>query len=117
MIHCIPTTRISPIKGIRNGAELVAKDDRLTYSTIASQFNNNGYPARRCFTSSETHFLMAEAALRGWAGTGTAQEHYETGVRESFNEWGAGSPDAYLQQDETFLPLDYDDPKAGRRSQ
>ena len=101
-----------PYKGVRNGAFLVAKDDRLTYSTISSDFNNNGYPFRRCFTSSETHFLMAEAALRGWAGTGSAQEHYETGVRESFQEWGAGSADNYLQQDATFLPLDYDDPKA-----
>ncbi|NRB52833.1 MAG: SusD/RagB family nutrient-binding outer membrane lipoprotein [Saprospiraceae bacterium] len=101
-----------PYKGIRNGAELVAKDDRLTYSTINSQFNNNGYPFRRCFTSSETHFLLAEASLRGWAGAGSAQEHYEAGVRESFDEWGAGSADAYLMQDDTKLPWNYDDPKA-----
>ena len=99
-----------PYKGIRNGAELVAKDDRLTFSTIATAFAT--WPARRCFTSSETHFLMAEAALRGWAGTGSAQEHYETGVRESFAEWGAGGVDAYLQQDETLLPWDYNDTKA-----
>lgn len=98
-----------PYKGIRNGAELVAKDDRLAYSTIASAFQT--WPARRCFTSSETHFLLAEAALRGWAGAGTAMEQYETGVRESFAEWGAGGVDAYLQ-DDTSLPLDYDDPKA-----
>lgn len=101
-----------PYKGIRNGALLVAKDDRLSFSTIATIFNNNGYPKRRCFTSSETHFLLAEAALRGWAGAGSAQEHYETGVRESFAEWGAGGVDGYLQQDATFLPLDYNDPKA-----
>lgn len=99
-----------PYKGIRNGAELVAKDDRLAYSTIASAFQT--WPARRCFTSSETHFLLAEAALRGWAGTGTAQAHYETGVKESFDEWGTGGADAYLQKDETYLPFDYDDPKA-----
>jgi len=98
-----------PYKGIRNGAELVAKDDRLAYSTIASAFQS--WPARRVFTSSETHFLMAEAALRGWAGSGTAQEQYEMGVRESFAEWGAGGVDAYLA-DATSLPLDYDDPKA-----
>jgi hypothetical protein len=99
-----------PYKGIRNGAELVAKDDRLAYSTIASAFQT--WPARRCFTSSETHFLLAEAALRGWATPMSAKEHYEMGVRESFAEWGAGGVDAYLQNDETMLPLDYDDPKA-----
>jgi hypothetical protein len=101
-----------PYKGIRNGALLVAKDDRLTYSTIAKIFDNNGYPRRRCFTSSETHFLLAEAALRGWAGAGSAQDHYETGVRESFAEWGAGGVDAYLQQDDSLTPWDYNDPKA-----
>ena len=99
-----------PYKGIRNGALLVAKDDRLTYSTISSDFIT--WPARRCFSSTETHFLMAEAALRGWAGTGSAQEHYETGVRESFGEWGAGGVDAYLEQDNSLLPWDYNDPKA-----
>lgn len=101
-----------PYKGIRNGAELVAKDDRLTFSTIASSFNGTGYPKRRCFTSSETHFLLAEAALRGWAGAGDAQTNYETGVRESFGEWGAGGVDAYLQQDDSKLPWDYNDTKA-----
>lgn len=102
-----------PYKGIRNGALLVAKDDRLSYSTINSIFNSiNTYPKRRCFTSSETHFLLAEAALRGWAGAGSAQEHYETGVKESFAEWGAGGVDAYLQQDDSKLPWDYNDPKA-----
>lgn len=99
-----------PYKGIRNGALLVAKDDRLTFSTISSDFIT--WPARRVFTSSETHFLMAEAALRGWAGTSSAQEHYETGVRESFAEWGAGGVDNYLQQDESLLPWDYNDTKA-----
>lgn len=98
-----------PYKGIRNGAELVAKDDRLAFSTIHSDFQK--WTRRRCFTSSETHFLLAEAALRGWAGAGNAKDHYEMGVRESFAEWGAGGADAYLA-DNTNLPIDYDDPKA-----
>ena len=51
---------------------------------------------------------MAEAALRGWAGTQSAQYHYEEGVRLSFEEWGAGGADAYLQND-TGLPIDYND--------
>ena len=99
-----------PYKGIRNGAELVAKDDRLSYSTIATAFLT--WPARRCFSSAETEFLLAEAALRDWAGTRSAQEHYESGVKESFAEWGAGGVDAYLQQDDSKLPWDYNDPKA-----
>lgn len=99
----------SPYKGIRNGALLVAKDDRLTYSTIASDFEN--WTQRPLFRAAETQFLMAEAALRGWTGTQGAQYHYEEGVRASFAEWGAGGADEYLMNN-TGIPLDYDDPKA-----
>ncbi len=95
-------------KGIRNGALLVAKDDRLSFSNIASDF----VPAthRRFYTACETHFNLAEAALRGWAGAGDAQTNYENGVKASFEEWGAAGADAYLA-DNTSLPWDYNDPK------
>ncbi len=98
-----------PYKGIRNGAELVAKGDRLFYSNISSDFKK--VENRRFFTAAEVQFLKAEAALRGWAGTGSAREHYEMGVNLSFADWGAGSADAYLAND-TGLPIDYNDPQA-----
>ncbi|PIA79330.1 hypothetical protein BFR04_00295 [Gaetbulibacter sp. 4G1] len=98
-----------PYKGIRNGAELVAKGDRLSYSNISSDFKT--VESRRFFTAAEVKFLKAEAALRGWAGAGTAQENYEAGVNASFEDWGAGGAAAYLA-DNTSLPIDYDDPKA-----
>ncbi len=99
-----------PYKGIRNGAELVAKDDRLSYSTISSTFNG-GITERRMLTASDMLFTLAEAALRGWDTPMTAQEYYEAGVKASFAEWGAGGVDEYLM-DDTKLPIDYDDPKA-----
>jgi hypothetical protein len=98
-----------PYKGIRNGAELVAKDDRLDFSTISRDFLS--VTKRRLMTACEVHFLLAEAALRGWEGTETAQYHYEEGVRASFAEWGAAGVDEYLM-DDTKLPLDYIDPVA-----
>ncbi len=98
-----------PYKGIRNGAELVAKGDRLFYSNISSDFKT--VENRRFFTAAETHFLLAEAALRGWTGAGTAQAHYEAGVNASFEDWGAGGAATYLAND-TNLPIDYDDPQA-----
>lgn len=98
-----------PYKGIRNGAVLVAKGDRLSYSNISSDFKK--VTNRRYFTAAETHFLLAEAALRGWSGSGDAREHYEAGVKSSFEDWGAGSANNYLE-DSTSLPLNYDDPKA-----
>jgi hypothetical protein len=99
-----------PYKGIRNGALLVAKDDRLAYSTINSFFNG-AITERPLLTAAEVHFMMAEAALRWDWVPGTAQMHYETGVQASFAEWGAGGVDDYLQ-DDTNLPIDYDDPRA-----
>lgn len=98
-----------PYKGIRNGAELVAKDDRLTYSTINTAFL--GFTERRCLTASDVIFTLAEAALRGWTTPMTAQQYYEDGVRASFAEWGAGGVEDYLL-DDAKLPIDYDDPKA-----
>ncbi len=100
----------APYKGIRNGAEIVAKGDRLSYSTISSDFKT--VTERRYFGLAEIEFIKAEAALRGWAGVGTAQGHYEAGVNASFEEWGAGGASAYLAND-TGLPLNYTDPKAG----
>jgi len=98
-----------PYKGIRVGAELVAKSDHMPYSFIHPDFNDAGVvTSRALYTAQETHFLMAEAALRGWAGTQSAQYHYEEGVKASFAEWGAAGADEYLQND-TGIPIDYDD--------
>lgn len=98
-----------PYKGVRVGAELVAKSDHTVYSTLNTDFNDAGIVTKRAlFTAQETHFLMAEAALRGWAGAGSAQDHYEEGVRASFAEWGASGADEYLLNN-TGTPLDYDD--------
>src|SRR5690606_29028949 len=104
-----------PYKGIQSGALIVAKDDRLTYSSLDAQFDpagNNAGGFRRMLMPSDVLFTLAEASLRGWAGAGSAQENYENGIRASFAEWGAGGVDDYLQND-TDLPLDYVDPKEG----
>jgi hypothetical protein len=57
-------------------------------------------------TAAEVHFLLAEAALRGWNVPGTAQGHYEAGVRAALSQYdgamGVEIPtsriDAYLAQ-------------------
>ncbi len=98
-----------PYKGIRVGAVIVEKSDHMPYSFIHPDFNDPAVTTKRAlYTAQETHFILAEAALRGWAGTQSAQIHYEEGVKASFAEWGASGADEYLQND-TGLPLDYDD--------
>lgn len=45
----------------------------------------------RMLSAAEVHFILAEAALKGWSTGGSAVEHYEAGVKASFDAWGLGS--------------------------
>jgi len=49
-------------------------------------------------SSSEVHFLLSEAAARGYSVGGTEESFYESGISQSFMEWGATQEelDAYL---------------------
>ena len=99
-----------PYKGIRNGAELVAKDDRLSFSTIDVSFNDPAkVTKRKVMSADEVFFIKAEAALRGWAGAGDAQANYEAGVRASFELWGAGGVDAYLADNASTTTVAWDE--------
>ena len=80
--------------GIRNGAFLSAKIDRVPFSRVADYFQT--VQSRRSITAAEVLFCKAEAALRGWAGAGDAKDDYETGVKLSFADWGASGVDTYL---------------------
>ncbi len=49
----------------------------------------------------ETEFLRAEAKERGWNVAGTAETHYNNGIKSSIAYWGgsAADADAYVAQD------------------
>ncbi|HOF21872.1 MAG TPA: SusD/RagB family nutrient-binding outer membrane lipoprotein [Bacteroidales bacterium] len=102
-----------PYKGIASGAYLNAKDDHEKFSNVSEDWKS--VTSRRFFTAAEVHFALAEAALRGWAGAGDAREHYETGIKMSFADWGAGGVDAYLA-DATSKPINYVDPIDARNN-
>lgn len=59
--------------------------------------------------ASEISFCRAEGALIGWNMGGTAQSFYETGIKQSFDLWGASGYEAYIA-DATSQPADYVDP-------
>ncbi len=59
--------------------------------------------------ASETCFLLAEAAWRGWNVGGTAQSFYEQGIRMSFAEHSVSGADAYINNN-TAIPANYSDP-------
>ena len=59
--------------------------------------------------SAEVHFMIAEAAARGWNTNGvTAQEAYEAGIAASFDEYGLDGFDDYIQQPEVAWTGDVD---------
>ena len=47
----------------------------------------------RLISAAEVNFILAEAALKGWA-TGNAKALYEAGVKASLTTWGVGSTSA-----------------------
>ena len=66
-------------------------------------FLNNIYKAAkgpllraRLISAAEVNFILAEAALKGWA-TGVAKDRYEAGVKASMQTWTVGDKyDAYI---------------------
>lgn len=65
--------------------------------------------------AAEVAFLRAEGALRGWNMGGSAKDFYETGIRLSFEEWGASGAEAYLA-DNTLTPAAFTDNVASNGS-
>jgi len=66
-------------------------------------------------TAAESHFLRAEAALRGWNMGGTAQAFYEAGITASFNENEVSGADTY-KANSTATPARYVDKTGGGNS-
>jgi hypothetical protein len=53
----------------------------------------------RILSASEIHFILAEAALKGWNVGNTAEHHYNAAIQASFTTWGiANQAVAYLSQ-------------------
>lgn len=58
----------------------------------------------RLISAAEVQFILAEAALKGWA-TGSAKEHYDAGVLASLETWGVDDEyDTYIQEAEVAFP-------------
>ncbi|MBT2621702.1 MULTISPECIES: SusD/RagB family nutrient-binding outer membrane lipoprotein [Chryseobacterium] len=103
--------------GIRQGIDLL--NGKTTYGGFsqpqAKSANGDYFSATdgkmKLFTAAETWFLKAEAALRGYAGAGGIQADYETGVQQSFGEWGKSASVAAYLANNTATEAPYVDPK------
>lgn len=59
---------------------------------------SGGILKARIISAAEVHFILAEAAHKGWS-VGEAKSHYENGVRNSLQTWGVGDDyAAYIQK-------------------
>lgn len=92
------------IKGVRTGAAFTDKN-YLPFSKL--NFASN--PFVKLMDVSESYFLRAEGALRGWNMGGSAKEFYEEGVRASFAANKVSGVETYLE-DNTSAPVAYVDP-------
>lgn len=91
-------------KGIRQGIEISSKGQYENFSALQRLGDV------QLMTAAEVLFLKAEAALRGWSGTGgSAKELYEAAVKMSFAQYGANGADTYLANS-TAKPAPYVDP-------
>ncbi|MEG0948639.1 MAG: SusD/RagB family nutrient-binding outer membrane lipoprotein [Bacteroidales bacterium] len=94
-------------KGIRVGS-VFTTNSGPNYSSLGTAFPANAtYETAPIYlvTAAEAYFLLAEAALRGYAGAGDAADNYNTGIRRSLEQWKITDSrliDDYLQSEATF---------------
>lgn len=81
--------------GIRNGVYAWSKANRMNFSVLNIASSSLESPLYWMKTS-ESYFLQAEAALRGWNVNSTAQSLYEQGITLSFSEANTAMPADYL---------------------
>lgn len=53
----------------------------------------------RLISATEVNFILAEAALKGWAVGGTAESYYNKAIQSSFSTWGLSDQvESYMEQ-------------------
>jgi hypothetical protein len=93
--------------GIRAGMSgSIAKSNYTT--GLFSEPNVNATSDVVWMRASESYFLLAEGALRGWNMGGTAKSFYEAGIAMSFTENSVA--DASYITNSTAVPVKYTDP-------
>jgi len=106
--YFLPSAYDNKFEGIRQGQNITS----AVYAGF-SLLNVQATTPLEIMAASESYFLRAEGALRGWnMGGGTAQSFYEQGVALSFQEKGATMPAGYLTNS-TATAAPYVDPTNG----
>lgn len=116
----VPTNPdIDEYRGMRNGLPRPAKGPHLNsdYSDMDTKWlpiaQGGTNPPIEVLRASEVHLLLAEGVLRGWNMVGgSAQQHYEDGIRASLEERTDASESeitAYINSPNTPAPYEDED--------
>lgn len=65
----------------------IVQNQHVSQLADAYRGSNGGILKARLMSASESSFILAEAALRGWP-VGSAKTHYENGIKNSLTTWG-----------------------------
>ena len=79
------------------GGEIGFAANFSTHSHMGAPFYSAQNPGD-ILDYAEVEFIQAEAAARGFAVAGTAEDHYVAGIMASFDYWGASDVASYLAQ-------------------
>ncbi|MCV9930158.1 SusD/RagB family nutrient-binding outer membrane lipoprotein [Flavobacterium sp. LS1R49] len=83
----------SKISGEYKGAPYAQQVSYKNFSNVGLKLRDRTNPGV-IFDYTETSFLLADAANRGFNVGGTAADYYEKGIRSSMNYWGISGIDA-----------------------
>ncbi|GAA4469109.1 SusD/RagB family nutrient-binding outer membrane lipoprotein [Nibrella saemangeumensis] len=76
----------------------VVENQHVSQLAEAYRGSSGGLLKARLISAAEVSFILAEAALKGWA-VGTAETHYNAGIKNSLDTWGVGNKyEAYIAQ-------------------
>ena len=97
-VYAKPAETDGEYRGYENGAKSNPADINAI-SRIGAVFRDDPKGFSPLYKASETYYMMAEAALRGWNVPMTAEEAYNQGVLTSMEENGVSEEDAqaYLE--------------------
>ncbi|WP_163716652.1 SusD/RagB family nutrient-binding outer membrane lipoprotein [Mangrovibacterium lignilyticum] len=96
------------VDGAYDGGTYGSANAYSTYSHIGDLLLEPALPGT-LISYAETEFLLAEAAARGYAVGGTAEEHYNAGIEASMGEWGVDDADVTTYLAEADVAYDASD--------
>jgi hypothetical protein len=100
-VYFLPAVNTKTYEGIRNGLTAAQLGDdknkpdanshvgpRWSSSSVQGGIATHLETPQNIMATAEAWFLRAEGALMGWNMGGTAQTLYESGIKNSMNQWG-----------------------------